>query len=102
MLGDRGGQLPGILRLASVLGDEELPCHLGTDPGPIRRRHGAVPGQPGGLVQRRDPFRQLDPKRRHVRLVDLERCAQPGHRLVVLLSQVRALQLPLALLGQGM
>ena len=102
MLGDRGGQLPGILRLAAVLGDEELPCHLGADPGPIRSRHSPVTGQPGRLVEGGDPFRHLDPERRHIRLVDLERRAQPGHRLVVPHGQVRALQLPLSLLSQGM
>ena len=102
MLGDRGGQLPGILRPASVLGNEELPGHLGADPGPIRRRHSPVPGQPGGLVEGGDPFRHLDPERRHIRLVDLERHPQPGHRLVVPHGQVRALQLLLALGGEGM
>jgi site-specific recombinase XerC len=40
---------------------------------PIRHRYRAVAGQPGGLVEGGDPFRHLDPERRHVRLVDLER-----------------------------
>jgi hypothetical protein len=102
VLGDRGGQLPGILRLASVLRNEELPRHLGADPGPIRSRYGPVLGHPGGLVQRGEPLRHLNPERRHVRLVDLERRTQPGHRLVVQHGQVRALQLPLTLRSQRM
>ena len=51
MLGDRGGQLPGILRLAAVLGGEESPCHLGADPGPIRSRHRPVPGSPAAWLK---------------------------------------------------
>jgi hypothetical protein len=100
VLGDRGGQLPGILRLASVLGGEELPRHLGADPGPIRHRYRPVTGHPGRLVQRGDPLRHLNPERRHIRLADLERRPQPSHRLVIPHGQIRPLQLPLPLLSQ--
>ena len=46
LLGDRGGDLAGIDRIAAMLGSEELPRHLGADPRPICRGDRLVPGCP--------------------------------------------------------
>ena len=70
VFGDLPGQLPRIHRLPAMLGGEELPRHLGADPGPVRRRHRPIPGQTGRLVDGGDPFRDLDPKRAHITVED--------------------------------
>jgi hypothetical protein len=46
-----------------MLRDEEFPRDLGADPGPVRGRDRPIPGQTGRLIDRGDPFRDLDPER---------------------------------------
>ena len=100
VFGDLPGQLPRIHRLPAMLRGEELACHLGADPGPVRRRHRPIPGQTGRLVDGGDPFRHLDPERADVAVEDLERRPQPGHRQQVGFGQVRSLELLQSQLGQ--
>ena len=85
-------QLPRIGWRPAVPGGEELPADLGADPGPDPRPAPPSPRAPRRPHSRRRSFCHLDPERRHVRLVDLERRPEPGHRLVVPHGQVRALR----------
>ena len=80
VFGDRGGEFPRILRWPAVLGGEELGRHLGAHPGPFAAWNRPVAGQAGGRIEVGDPLGNLDPKRRDVVVVDLERRTQPGHR----------------------
>ena len=78
---DLSRQLPGIHRLPAMLGQEELPGHLGPHPRPIRSRQRSAGGQAGRRIDRRDASCHLEPERADVTIDDLERRAQPGHVL---------------------
>jgi hypothetical protein len=80
VFGDHRGQFPRILRRPAVLGGEELGRHFGSYPGPFAARHRPVSGKACRSVHFGDPLGDLDPKRRDVIGIDLERGAQPGHR----------------------
>ena len=99
VFGDLPGQLPGVHRLPAVLGDEELPPHGGANPGALLGRDGPVAGQPGALVDPGDLLGHLQAERAHVTGEYLVRRPEPGHALVVVVGQVRALQLLASLLG---
>ena len=100
VLGDGRGDLAGAFGVAAVLGAEQLDRDFGADPGPVRGRDGPVTGQPGRLVHRGDPLRDLDPEPGHVARVDAVRSAEPGHRPVVRVGQPGAVQGVPALLGE--
>jgi len=102
VFGDHGGQFALILRRPAVLGGEELGRHLGAYACPFAAWHRPVSGQACGRIEFGDSLGDLDPKRRDVVGVDLERGAQPGDRQIVAVGQIRALQLLLPLRGQGM
>jgi hypothetical protein len=100
--GDRGGEFLRVLRWPAMLGGEELRGHLGAHHRPFAARNRPVAGQAGSRIEFSDPLGNLDPKRRDVVVVDLERRTQPGDKLVVPAGQIRTLQLPLPLRREGM
>jgi hypothetical protein len=63
LLGDGGGDLAGIDRVAAMVVSEELARHLGADPRPKCSRGGIVSQASGRPVPRGKPFRHLDPER---------------------------------------
>ena len=75
---DLSRQLPGIDRLSAMLGEEELPGHLGPHPRPIGSRQRSAGRQAGRAVDRGDAPGDLEPKRADVTVDDLERRSQPG------------------------
>ena len=97
---DLSRQFPGINRLAAMLGEEELPGHLGPHPRPICSRQGSVRRQAGRRLDRRDASGDLEPERADLTIDDLERRPEPGRILVVTPGEVRPFQLLLAELGQ--
>jgi hypothetical protein len=92
VFGDMPGQLPGIRRLAAMLGDKELPGDLGAHLCPVGGRHRPVPRQTGRLINPGDPFRDFTPECADV-MVDLERDAESGHGQIVAFSQIRPFEL---------
>jgi hypothetical protein len=92
VFGDLPGQLPGIRRLAAMLGDKELPGDLGAHLCPVGGRHRPVPRQTGRLINPGDPFRDFTPECADV-MVDLERDAESGHGQIVAFSQIRPFEL---------
>ena len=97
---DLSRQLPGIDRLSAMLGEEELPGHLGPHPRPISSRQRSAGRQAGRRVDRRDASGHLEPERADVAIDDLERRPQPGRILEVALGEVGSFQLLLSELGQ--
>jgi hypothetical protein len=90
---DLPGQLPGIKRLAAMLGDKELPGDLGAHLCPVCDRHRPVPRQTGRLIDPSDPFRDFTPEWADVMVEDLEWDAESGHGQIVAFSQVRPFEL---------
>ena len=85
-----------------MLGGEELAGYLGAYPGPFAAWNRPIFGKAGGRAEFGDPPSDLDPKRRDVVGVDLERRTQPGDKLVVAGGQVRPFELLLPLRREGM
>jgi hypothetical protein len=82
-----------------MLGEEELPGHLGPHPGPIGSRQGRVHRKAGCRIDCSDAFRHLQPKRAGDTINDLERHAKLGRILQVTSGEVRPFQLLLPELG---
>ena len=68
---DLSRQLPRVDRLSAMLGQEELPGHLGPHPRPICSRHRRVGRKASCRLDRRDAFRHLEPERADVTIDDL-------------------------------
>ena len=85
-----------------MLGEEELPGHLGPHPRPISSRQRSAGRKAGRRIDRREASGHLEPERADVTINDLERRPEPGHVLVVALGEVGSFQLLLAELGQRM
>ena len=83
VLGDRGGELARVGRLAAVLGPEEVTPDLGANPCPLLRGDRPVARQPGGLVDGREALSDLDPEDADVVRVDLVRGTETSGSLVV-------------------
>ena len=99
---DLSRQFPGIHRLPAMLGEEELPGHLGPYPGPVRGRQRCVRGKAGSAVDCGNAPGDLEPERADVAIEDLERRAQLGHFLEVADGECWPFKLLLAELGQRM
>jgi hypothetical protein len=97
---DLSRQLPGIDCLPAMLGQEELPGHLGPHPCPICSRQRRVRRQAGCRVDRRDAPGDLEPERADIAVNDLERSSKTDNILEVACREVRSFQLLLAELGQ--
>jgi len=69
---------------------------------PVRCGELASLWEAGGRIEVGDPLGDLDPERRYVVGVDLERRTQPGDRLVVANRQLWTFELLLPLRREGM
>ena len=83
-----------------MLGPEELMCHLGPHPGPIRGRPGSAGGKAGRRIDRPDAFGHFEPERADITIDNPERDPQTGYFLEVAWGEVRPFQLLLSELGQ--
>jgi hypothetical protein len=85
-----------------MLGQEELPGHLGPHPGPICSRQRGGRPKAGCRIDCRDAFGHLEPVRADVAINDPERSSKTDNILEVACREVRSLQLLLPQLGQRM
>jgi hypothetical protein len=85
-----------------MLGQEELPGHLGSHARPIGSRHRSVRRKVSCGLDRRDTFGHLKTERAHVVVEDLERCTEPGDVMQVAFGKAWPFPLLLAQLGQRM
>jgi hypothetical protein len=72
---------------------EQLPRHLGPYPGPLGGRDWPVRRQPGLLVARGDPLRDLNTKPAWFDVDNLERHPEPSRRLDVGVGQISVAEL---------
>ncbi len=101
MLGDRGGELARVGGAAAVGGPEQLDADLGADPGALGQGQGGVGVQALCGVERLDPAGDLEPELRYVACVDLERRAEPGRDVLLVLVLPIECGSKSQLLGQG-
>ena len=83
VLGDGGGDLTGIPRVAAVLGAEEIAGHVGAHRGPLVHGDGPVRRQPGSGVDPGQALGDLKTERADVTVVHLERCPKPGRQVLI-------------------
>jgi hypothetical protein len=102
VFGDRGGEFARIIGWPAVFGGEEFGHHFCAHTRPFVPWNRPVAPQPRSRIEVGDPLGDLDPKRRDVVVIDLERRTQPGDKLIVAAGQVGPLQLLLPLRREGM
>jgi hypothetical protein len=97
---DLTSELPGVNRLAAVLGEEELAGHLGPHPRPLCGREGSAGGKAGCRIDCREASGHLEAERADANVNDLEGRAEPDRLLVVASGDAESCQLLLPKLGQ--
>jgi hypothetical protein len=83
-----------------MLGEEELPGHVGPHPGTDCSGQGSARRQAGRRLDRPDAFGDLEAERADLTINDPERRPEAGRVLVVALGEIRPSQLLLPELGQ--
>ena len=83
-----------------MLGEEELPGHVGPHPGPICGRHWRVGWEAGRAVDCGNAPGDLLPERTDIAVDNPERSSKTGRFLIVAGGEIRSLQLLLSQLGK--